>query len=374
MDRYDELVHRGILEVSPLPIPGKIVKAGSSYVKQFPVGSKMPPTYTVEVTFDQFMNCIRSNLFRDSRYFYHFIIRDEAVVESREECMLRYQFLKYLNATPYASFDFYLSDSALPAYIAFMEGVFWRRDECTKFHMSMDRNPTTMKKIPLEKAHGILKLHEEHLLWYSNDTLRLLRGKINGDVLDDTFQLKKIIREFIEKVNATYHIQGLDDFDKAYLAYHYLFDRFQGFNIDIRPRGITYATERTYRDPNGVQKLNPSYSRWESRPVGTYEHNKGVCTGQSRLFNSLLCNPYFQIPADAVVGTIPSGEAHCWSNFIINHRNYQCCTTMRGLFADLDGASYQADEDQYFTKLYPHASLFPKQQEMIKNHIKSLRK
>ena len=373
MDRYDQFVHRGLCEVSPTPLPGKRVTSGSTFTKQFRVGEVTPPVLAVEISFDQFMACMQSRRFLSPKYFYHFIIRDEAEVETREECMLRYQFLKYLNQVPYAYFDFQLSDSALPAYISFMNSVNWRREECTHFHMSFDRNPTGFKNIPLEQARGTLKLREEKLLWFPEKTLRLARGKIDGTVLEDTRKLKKIIEEYMSRIDSKYYLQGLDDFDKAYLAYHYLFDFKNAHNIDVTPLTITYANERTYYD-NGVQKLNPSFDRWESRPVGTYEHGKGVCTGQARLFNSLLCNPYMKVPAEAIVGYIPSGEAHCWSNFTIHHKNYQCCTTMRGLFADLDACGYEADEDQYFTEMYPHSYLFPRQQEYIRDHVKSLRK
>ena len=374
MDRYEKFVHTGVCEQKSYVLPGKRVTLGSYLSKYFSVGSKTPPIYTIEVTYDQFLHFMKSGMPYNRDRFYHFIIRDEGIVETRDECMLRYQFLKYLNQLPFAIYSFRLSDSALPAYISFMNSVDWKHSENTMIEMTLDRHPTSFKNIPLENARGHLEIEEEKLLWFSDKTIRLLPGKVNSTVLSDTVKLQKFIQNFMNTLDSNYRVGMMNDFDKAYLVYHYLFDSKYASNIDISPLSITYAHSQTERNQNGVQVLKPSITQWESRPIGTLEHNKGVCSGQSRLMRSLLCNPEMKIASDAVYGTIPSGESHCWNEFVIDEKTYQCCTTMKGLFQDLDEEGYVPENGSYFPYVYPHESLYFFEVEKIKDHVKSLKK
>lgn len=354
MDRYDAFVQRRI---------NRIEKDKQS-----------PSVYVVDVTYDQIPALLQSSTFSNLKnHPVHFIVRDEDVVETREKCLLRYSFLKTIDEFPHASYDFCLSDSSLPAYIAFMASMNWKHEKSTKYHLTMDRHPARTKNIPIENASGKLCIIEEKLLDFSDQRLKLCSKKIDASVLEDTFRLKQFINQYLNLLDRNYHTSSLTDFDKAYLAYHYLFDH-NSSNIGFQPLGITFANQRTKKDSQGVQRLKPSMTRWESRPVGTLDHRSGVCTGQSRLYTSLLTNPDVGIPAESVGGKIPSGEIHCWTEFLIKDKLYQCCTTMKGLFANLDYYGYVPAKSEFFAKLYPHGFLYYNQIEDIKKHIKQLKK
>ena len=374
MDPYRKCERTGICMRDKNPLPGRRVEAGTALSKIFKAGSVTPSICRVSISYDQFMNCMQRGLYKNLPYVLHFKIYDEAVVSTREECMLRYQFLKYIHNIPGAVYDFYLSDSALPAYISFMNSMNWMKSDGTTFHMSLDRHPTSYKRIPLEHAKGKLDIPEEKLLWFSDHTLRLLPGKVDSTVLSDTEKLKRFIQNFMSKLDSKYRISGLSEFDKAYLTFHYLFDTPTIHNIELNPLHITYATEQTYIDEMGIQRLKPSSTQWESKPVGTLEHRKGVCTGQARLFNSVLNSPEIKIPAESIFGDIPSGEHHCWSNFVIDNHIFQCCTTIRGIFANLDLFGYKPDFGQDFTNLYPHAYLPYEEIQKVKKRVNQLKK
>ena len=375
MENYEKFVSKGILKQDPNPLPGRVVKEGSHLAKYFPVGSKSPNIYTVEISADQFVNVMKSGKFKDKNHFYYFVIHDEGKVTSYDDCMLRFQFLQYLSEVPYAIYNFRLSDSSLPAYISFMESVNWNRDQNTLFQMVLNHfDSETVSKIPLDQARGQLHMKEEDLIWYSDSVLQRLRNKVDGLTLGDTFQLKKAINEYCDKIDRTYYKAYFTDFDKAYLAYHYLFDPRSFNNIDIDTLDIGYANSQITTDANGLVHLKKSLTCWESRPVGTLNHGKGVCTGQARLFSSLLWNPEMKVPATHVFGKLPTGEEHCWSEFQAHGYTYQCCTTMKGLFQDLDVEGYKPDPGQYFPYILPHFDLDYHEIEEVKQHVKSLKK
>ena len=372
LDRYNSCVTRGKCNLDSKPLPGRIVLAGSEYSKYYRVGTRTPNIYNVVISYDQFLSCIKNDKFMNNNGLLNFTIYDEAIAISREELMLRYQFLKYLSRFKNAKYSFNLSDSTLPAYIAFMNSINWKHDDRTTFKMTIDRNPTLSKTIPLEQARGKIIIKPDQLQLYSDNTLSLVRKKIDEDfVVDDAKKLKKLaayIRELLEK---NYYYNSLSEYEKAFIIYHYLFDVKNANNTRIKPLSIKYADEQTYYE-NGVQKLKPSYTRWESRAIGTLEHGKGVCTGQARLYSSLLCNPNINIPADTTYGNIPSGEHHAWVSMVINNRLYQCCTTMEGLYANLDRCGYIPDDRQILQTVYPHSSLTEIEKQKIKQHIKRL--
>ncbi|MBR3211187.1 MAG: hypothetical protein IKF71_04550 [Bacilli bacterium] len=369
MDRYQKYVHTGLCTIDKTPLPGRRVETGGILGTIF-----TPSSYYIQISFDRFMECMQKGLFKNLPNILHFRIYDEVKIQTREECLIRFQFLKYLKQFPNATYEFFLSDSSMPAYISFMNSMNWDQENKTTYYMSIDRNPITEKRIPLEQARGKIEIPEEKLLWFPDKTLRLLPGKVEHEVLTDTMKLKRFIHEYMNKLDHTYRIDCLNDFDKAYITYHYLFDKLYALNIAITPINITYATSQTFRDAWGTQRLKPSKTRWESKPAGTLEHKKGVCKGQARLLNSVLCSPEIRIPADKISGVIPSGEHHCWSHMVIDHHILQCCTTLRGLFKNLDAAGYKPNEGQIYTDLYPHAHLSDQEIEKIKMKIKKCRK
>ena len=374
MDRYQPYEKKGRCSMDPKPLPGRKVTPGSHLAEYFPVGSTSPCIYTVKISYDQFVACMNAGKYKDRDHFYYFIIQDEGVLNTKDDGMLRLQFLKYLQDVPYAIYNFQCSDSTLPAYIYFLNHMGWKKEKNTILQMTMDRHPATPKNIPIETAKGRIMIDEENLMWFPDQTLRLIKGKTNDTVLEDAFQLKYFARGLKIKLNEKYRFDQFTDFDKAFVAYHFLFDHPAFCHLALPPLGITYANCQTARDEHGVQILKPSETKWESRPVGTLKHNQGVCTGQSRLFNAVICSPEFQIPAAPIYGKIPSGESHCWSNFVIDNQIYQCCPTLRGLFPDLDAAGYKANDALYFPKIYPHASLKHHQIEDIRKHVKSLKR
>lgn len=376
MSYYPNYVHQGIYQMANSLIPGRKVERFSSLAEQFPVGSTTPPICQVSISFDQFAAAMKNPAFFRKDLFYRFTIYDEGYVTNFNEGMNRFQFLKFLNQVPHASFEFRLSDSTLPAYLSFMESLSWKREKSTEFFMSIDRNRTSSKEhIPLEKAKGKLFLTDRQLLWFSPSTLQRLTGKVDSQVLMDTVTLKKFVHQFMNQLDAHYYTSRLSDYEKAFLAYHYLFDgKCVSYNVAFSPLGISFADDRTYRDQMGVQRLKPSPTKWESRAAGTLQHKSGVCTGQANLLNAMLCSPELSIPAETIAGVIPSGETHSWSEFTIDGKNYQCCTTMKGIFRNLDEAAYRPFDGQYFSSLHPHSSLAPQEVEKIRVHVKSLQK
>ena len=138
--------------------------------------------------------------------------------------------------------------------------------------------------------------------------------------------------------------------------------------------GIEYADDRVHYSKKGVAKLKPSETRWESRAAGTLEHGSGVCTGQAKLFRTLICNPEIDITADTVCGKTSTGGIHCWCEFVIDEKLYQCCTTGGGLFSDLNRKGYVPFNGLYFPELYPHASLNSFEVNRVARHVKELRK
>ncbi len=357
MDKYNSCVTRDKCNLSDKPLPSR---KRNTFI------------YTLDISFDQFLSFIKTNKYLNSNICLHFNIYDEAIATTREELMLRFQFLKYINKFKNCSYDFILSDSTLPAYISFMNSINWKHENQTRLKMSIDRNPTSSKNIPLEQAKGKISIKPDKLQLFSNNTIRLVEKKLLDEyVVEDAIKLKKIVPYIRELIEKNYHYQYLYDFEKAFIVYHYLFDVKNANNTRIKPLSIKYADEQTYYK-DGIQHLKPSYTRWESRAIGTLEHGRGVCTGQARLFSSLLSNPQIRIPAEATFGNIPSGEHHCWVSMVINDRTFGCCTTLEGLYANLDRRGYIPDDKQVLSSIYPHSYLNEQQKQKIKQHIKRL--
>ena len=374
MDKYDKYASHDMLKVDSTPIPSQRVARGSNLEKFFPAGTKLPPIYKVEVSHDKFLEFMQHPALQDKNRCYYFIIDDEVSVSDRNELASRFYFLKYLNQFPNSIFNFCLSDSTMPAYISFMNTLDWKHEGTTLFQLTMDHNFNAPKNYLLHMAKGKIMLDEEHLLWLDNQTLSVIRNKVEPAVMEDTLKLKRGINTYMDQLSTRYHVPYFNEFDHAYMAYHYLFDNPRNPKTDLLPLGIGYAESRTYEDRQGIQRLNPSFSRWESKPAGTLEHKKGVCTGQARLLASFLCNPEVKVAATSVFGDIPSGERHCWVEMNIHGLNYQCCTSIKGLFADLEAAGYVPLDNQYFALANHHMAYNEASKEAVAKHVKAFRK
>lgn len=350
-DRFEKAVHKNEYRIDRVPpIPGK--QAGG-YIN-------------IQISFDNFQRFLNEVGKINTNLPIKCTIYDEGLITSRYDLSLRYNFLERLNGIRFADIRFNLSDATLPVYNTFMTELGWRHKDATSLKMTIDRNPLAVKDLRLLDAKGLLLLKEENLVLQEDHVLANLTGKVKPTNLSDAQKLKSAIKRFGETLDRCYYSSFLTDYDKAYLAYHYLFDRDQ--------LGITFATEQTYRDINGVQRLKSSKDQWESKPYGTYAHRRGVCEGQARLMSILLNNREIKVPSTPINGHIPSGEIHTWTGFVIDDKLYQCCTTMRGIFSDLDRAGYTPTPDEVYPKVFKHASLTKPEIDKIAAHVKQLKR
>lgn len=374
MDIYQNVLNRDLYQICEVDEAERVtMDSDIEYRYFFQLGTMRPDILPIEVSFDYFEDCINSDACNIPDQLLHIKIYDEAIVTTREEAMLRYQMLKYLNKQKNAYFSFYLSDSTMPAYIAFMESLNWKWNNKSRLVLNLDRNYTS-GDIPIEKARCKLDISPEKLICFSDQKLHLIRGKVSGVVLDDALELKKFIKQYLNELHDKYNVDQLTDFDKAYIAYHYLFDKKIQNNVALTPLSIEYADDRVRYSKKGSTKLRPSESRWESRALGTLEHKKGVCSGQAKLFRSLICNPEMGVTAENILGTVSNGGIHCWCEFVADGKSYSCCTTGGGIFNNLYARGYEPYDYQYFPFIYQHGSLNTIEQNKVARHVRSLKR
>ena len=129
MDRYQKYVHTGLCTIDKTPLPGRRVETGGILGTIF-----TPSSYYIQISFDRFMECMQKGLFKNLPNILHFRIYDEVKIQTREECLIRFQFLKYLKQFPNATYEFFLSDSSMPAYISFMNSMNWDQENKTTYY------------------------------------------------------------------------------------------------------------------------------------------------------------------------------------------------------------------------------------------------
>ena len=314
--------------------------------------------------FDDFLNDVRfiTNL------PVQIVIYDETIPNTVDAHLKRlYVLEKINNMKNIEAVTLRVSDDSLRLYNELMEHIKWRYSHLTKVELTINRNPKKLETIKLEKLQGSINLSQDDLMWLPERIIWSLRGKIKSEDLTAALELKKVVKEFADNLDRKYHLEGLTDFDKMYIAYR-LMKSPKGLNIKF-----AYA-QTEYSKYAGHTVLKRSNDGWESNAYGTYQHRQGVCEGQARLFKSLISNPDLGVNCQIISGHIPSGESHAWAGVVVGDKLYQNCLTMRGMFDNLDKAGYKPNPDDVYSQAYPHAYLTKEDQEKIQRHIRSLKK
>ncbi len=237
--------------------------------------------------------------------------------------------------------NFYLSDDAFGVYDYIFSQLDWRHASKTTGFLSLDRNRKKAKdNLNLENFKGkLLGFDEERLVHLSLVTLNRLKGKVSSKLIEDSLELKNVIKEFYNELNRKYDFEKLNDFEKGILAYEWV------------DKQVTFASKYVeIRD--GRQDLKLYYPTSIREPLGTYKTKEGVCEGQARLISVLLNNPLIKVDSHPIYGDTPLG-LHAWVGVNIKNKIYNICPTMYGPFKSLEEMHYTPDVEEVF----PFASL-----------------
>lgn len=380
---------------TPKPLPPRrdlfgdfVTKNTYVYNKPLPprIGEAYEPYKEIGLSFDKFGTFLTEIKERPILVPISITIYDEGQNINESDNLRRIHLLKALNDLNIKNALFILSDSTLPVYNEVMSVINWHHSDKTSLKMKIDRNPALIsgRDLKLEKAKGTLIMSEEQLYWQPDFVLSKLLGKVDERVLRDTDLLRTFVRDFYEGVEKTYygvekayHGNRLTDFDKLWIAYNFV------------RRNIGYAGECTSMDNNGNTILKPSDTgfdpRWESRPCGTLEHGRGVCSGQARLLRVLLNNYFMGLDSTTISGTLRTirrwpnrdkEELHEWGGTVIEGKLYQYCTTTGKFLITLntEDRKYIPDINEIYPKVYPIGTKDDKEVERIKTHVKCLRR
>lgn len=350
MDRFNSVIKHSKYEVRKVPpVPG----------------SNKSPYISIILSSDMFIKFLGEHWNLKTNLPVKCTIYDEQErTNSSEVTTIRMRLLEILNRLNIEKVDFKLSDDALRDYNRLMNIVRWKHSSNTTLDISINRHPFNNATLNLEESKGKLLLPEEAYLWLSDYSIRCLNGIIDTNEIQEILKLKRVVEAYCSKVEGRYHLERLSDLDKLYIAYNYMKSPI-GLNIG-------FAASQTYRDVNGIQRLNRSNSGWESKAIGTYEHRQGVCEGQARLLKALINNPYMRVDSEVISGRIPTGESHAWLGIVSNNELYQACLTMRGILSNLDESGYIPNSDDVYSKIYPHATISEKDARTLRMHLRSL--
>ena len=347
MDRYDKVIRKNELTIRSVPAVPR---------------SNLGGYLSFEISFDNFSKYLNEIKTINTSLPIRCIIYDEGIISSNYDVQLRLNFLKSIQRLNFGKIEFKLSESTFPLYNTIMDRINWSHDDVSFLEMTVDRYPTKIKDLRLERAKGKILLPEEKLLWQSDYVLERLKDKIDPKVLADTDKLKFAIRHYVDQLERHYDFERLTDFDKVLLTYHFIKDR-DKLNIE-------FAGEQTMIGLDGQQHLVASEENWESKPYSTYIRRRGVCEGQARLFRVLLNNWDMQVDAVTLSGKSPLGP-HCWLGTVIDGKLYYHCTTQRKLF---DAPRFIPDNTEYYPQIYLTSSLSSEDKLKIERHIKTLKR
>ncbi len=356
MDRYDNVIRKNILNIQVVqPLPPRKDK-NNRVVPPLPGRNFL----VFVISFDNFAKYLSE--IKDINTFMPIqcIIYDEGLISCDEDVLLRLSFLRSIQNLNFREIKFKLSESTFPLYNTIMDRINWKHGNVSFLEMTVDRCPNEIKDLRLEKAKGKILLPEEKLLWQSDYVLNKLGDRIDKKVLEDTDKLKYAVRHYADGLMRRYDFDKLTDFDKVWLAYHFIKDRDK--------LNISFASEQTYYGNDGLQHLLRSEENWESKPYGTYVRRRGVCEGQARLFRILLNNWDMEVDAVTLSGKSPLGP-HCWLGTVIDEKLYYCCTTQFKLF---DKTNFIPDNTEYYPQIYQTASLSNEDKVNIEKHISKL--
>ena len=347
MDRYDKVIRKNVLTIRSVPGMER---------------SNLGAFLSFKISFDNFSKYLNETKTINTSLPIRCIIYDEGIISSNYDVQLRLNFLKSIQKLNFEEIEFKLSESTLPLYNTIMDRINWNHDDVSFLEMTVDRYPTEIKDLRLERAKGKILLPEEKLLWQSDYVLERLKDRIDPKVLADTDKLKFVIRHYVDQLERHYDFERLTDFDKVFLTYHFIKDR-DKLNIE-------FASEQTIVGLDGQQHLVRSEEEWESKPYGTYIRRRGVCEGQARLFRVLLNNWDMQVDAVTLSGSSPSGP-HCWLGTVIDGKLYYHCTTQWKLF---DAPRFIPNNTEYYPQIYLTSSLSSEDKLKIERHIRTLKR
>jgi len=287
-----------------------------------------------------------------NEYFLIFYIYDEGLL-TQKDIPSRIEILKKLNELNIYDLKFYLSDDAFGIYDSIFSQLDWKHSSKTTGFLSLDRNRKKEKdNLHLENFKGnLLAFDEERLVHLSPVTLNRLRGKVPAKIIDDSLELKKIIKEFYIELNRDYEFESLNDFEKSLLAYEWVKNR------------ISFASEYVCVE-DGRQALKLNYPTSIREPLGTFKTKKGVCEGQARLISVLLNNSLLNVDSHPINGDTLLGP-HAWVGVNIQNRIYNICPTIFGPFKSLEEMHYTLDAEEIF----PFASLSNQEIKMLRLNL-----
>lgn len=345
MDKYKKVIHSGIHRVM---YTAKI-QPGVIYTKN--IGKVH---LNLRISSDRFYSIIEDfNL--DKTIPMNVEVYDETEIKNDNDIKKIILFLKELNKCNITFIRFYLSDSALFHYNEIMNKINWKHTLETQIYFTIDRNPVKEKNLNLDLAMGKLIIPEEKLIWVSDNILSKLDNKIEYGLIYRAYKLKELINLYENDIEKYYNTSNLNDFEKTYIAYDYVKNK---LNIKFPNQYIKII--------DGKQILKETSPKYISEPLGTYLKREGVCEGQARLISVLLNNPNICVDASVINGMSPLGY-HAWVGVNIDDKLYECCPTIKGVFANLD--TYIPDKDDIYTRLYERSYLNNEEIEKIKRKI-----
>lgn len=232
--------------------------------------------------------------------------------------------------------------------------------------MKIDRDPidTEIRQWNLSKAIGKLYISEEKLIWIPDNELNQLYDKIDDKILQEVLKLKEVILFLDTYLKEKYHFKDMNEYEKVLVVYNFIntYIRFPLKYMDI---------------VDGKEILKPNHPDYILEPFGTWINKEGLSEGQARLMVSLLNNPIINIDATTIKGETPQGK-RTWVGIVIKNKLYQCCTTIKDPFRNLDELGYVINEsmedNQIYPSIYEHAYLSEEEIKKIDKHVKSLRR
>lgn len=324
-----------------------------------------------DISYDKFDDFIKSanTTYSNGK---NFVINDGTIPKTMDEKLKRLYVLEKINSSQNVErITLILSDDSLRLYNELMKRMKWRHKDVTYIQLSINRDLSKLATLRLDELQGqITDLGQDDLVWLPDNVIRSLKGKTSftfrkatDNDLEDAIKLKRFIESYANGLEDKYYFQRLTDFDKMFIVYN-----------DIKD-SIKFANDRTkYSKQLGCVVLNASESHYESYPYGTLVHRSGVCEGQSRLYKSMLSNPYLDVNCQLISGRTRTGESHMWTGVIVDDKLYQVCLTMQGMFGNVDRAGYKPFLGEIYSEVYPHAFLTLEDKSRIERHVRSLRK
>lgn len=362
MDKYDNVIRKNVLDMRvATPLPSRRNKIQNATTPSLPGRKQL----FFAISFDNFAKYLDEMKDIDITLPIECVIYDEDIITCDSDVALRLNFLKNLQKLNLKKINFKLSESTFPLYNTIMDRINWKHDDVSFLEMTVDRYPTEIKDLRLERARGKILLSEEKLLWQGDYVLNRIKDRVDPNVLEDTNKLKYVVRHYVDGLERHYDVDKLTDFDKVWLTYHFILDRDK--------LNIKFADEQAFYGNDGQQHLLRSEENWESKPYGTYIRRRGVCEGQARLFRILTNNWDMKIDAITLCGMSALGP-HCWLGTVIDDKLYYCCTTQHLLFDDAVRRGFVPDNSEYYPKIYEVSSLSAEDKRKIEGHIKSLKR